>query len=206
MATTITVNELYHVHVVDRVVLSLSFSDCATHLHVADNVTMLESVPGYHYLGLCIELSRIAPTQYAGYNFNSMCKFGDVYLGANNFGVFVLDDGDKDNGADIYAFFELPTSDFGIPHQKRMRRGYVGYEADGDLKLYVKQDEQNERSFTLKPSAGASQYQEGAKVSITRSGKGRYWMFKVENVGGCDFSIDHITVVPIVLARKPSGA
>ena len=35
------------------------------------------------YLGLCLALERVAPTQYRNYNFNSMVKFGEVYLGAN---------------------------------------------------------------------------------------------------------------------------
>jgi hypothetical protein len=44
------------------------------------------------------------------------------------------------------------------------------------------------------------------KVSVGRNGKGRYWMLRIDNVNGSDFSVDAISVLPILMSRKPSGS
>ena len=157
------------------------------------------------YLGLCLQLERTALSQYANYNFNSMCKFNGVYLGANSSGIFKLDTGDLDGTSEIAAFFELLTSDWGIENQKRIRSIYVGYETDGQLMFKVKDDDDNEREYILEPNH-VDNKQHGAKLWGDRGGKGRYWMFRVDNVNGADFSVDDIRVLPVVLGKKPSKA
>jgi len=152
------------------------------------------------YLGLCMELSLLAPTQYANYSFDALCQFGDVYLGSNDAGIFSLD-GNTDNGIHIAAFFELLLTDFGIPNQKRIRKAYLGYEASGSLVLEAKDDDNNVRRYTV-GAALDDQRQYGVHVPVGRDGKGRYWTFRLENVDGCDFSVDSIDVLVTVLARK----
>ena len=156
-------------------------------------------------LGLCLHLLGEQLSQYANYNFNSMCRFGDKYLGANTSGIFELDSGNTDAGTAIEAFFELVTTDMGIDQQKRIRSAYLGCETDGNLMLTVKDDEGNERHYTVKPNH-IGNLQQTSKVSIGRDGKGRYWMFRIDNVQGCDFGINSITVVPIILNRRPAAA
>ena len=156
------------------------------------------------YLGLCLSFERVAPTQYRGYNFNSFCKFGDAYIGANSSGIFTLDSGDLDGSTEIEAFFEPVTSDWGIPNQKRIRSMYVSGEFDSDIQLTVYDDEENERIYTLEP-IHFSNKQHTQKVGIGRDGKGTYWMVRIDNVNGSDFSIDRIQVVPIILGQKPSA-
>jgi len=156
------------------------------------------------HLGLCVAFERIAPTQYRGYNFNSFCKFGNAYLGANSSGIFTLDSGDQDNTSEIEAFFELATSDWGIPSQKRIRKMYVSGEFDSDIQLAVYDDEDNERIFILEP-IHLSNKQHTQKVTIGRDGKGTYWMVRIDNINGSDFSIDRIQVIPVILGKKPSG-
>ena len=157
------------------------------------------------YLGLCLNLKGGQLSQWANYNFNSMTKIGGQYIGANELGLFQLNTGNDDAGNAIEAFFELVTSDWGIPGQKRIRSWYVGYEADGDLLLTVKDDDGNERMWTLEPIHSDNQ-QHGVKGWGARDGKGRYWMIRIDNVNGADFSIDNIMVLPIILNGKPSGA
>lgn len=156
------------------------------------------------YLGLCLGLEKVAPTQYRSYNFNSMCKFGDIHLGANGSGIFILDSGDLDATDDIEAFFELVTSDWGIPNPKRIRSLYVSYETNGNLMLTLKDDDGNQRNYMLDPIHLANK-QHTAKVTIGRDGRGAYWMVRIDNVNGSDFSVDRIQAVPIVLGKKPSG-
>ena len=153
------------------------------------------------YLGMCAELSLLAVTQYDQYNFNSMCKLGDVYLGCNDTAIYELT-GDDDAGTDIDAFFELPPTDFGLPNQKRLRKAYIGYEADGQLRLTVEDDEGNTREYPINVQLKTLR-QHGGIVPIGRDGKGRYWGFKIENVNGSDFSVDSIDVSITLLAKKP---
>jgi len=152
------------------------------------------------FLGICLELALFAPSQYENYNFRSMCKFGDVYIGCNEYGIFELD-GDNDNNTDIDAFVEWPLTDFGVPNQKRIRKIYTGYEASGSLVFVVKNEEDNKREVTVDAALG-SQVQHSAKSPVGRDGKGRYWSLELRNVGGCDFSLDSIEAAIVVLARK----
>jgi hypothetical protein len=156
-------------------------------------------------LGLCLHLLGEQLSQYGNYNFNSLCKFGDMYLGANGSGIFQLDSGDTDAGSPVEAFFELINTDMGIEHQKRIRAVYIGYETNGDLALTVKDDDGNERRYTIKPNHIGNQ-QQTSRVPVGRDGKGRYWMFRIDNVNGSDFGINSITAVPVVLNRRPAGA
>jgi hypothetical protein len=151
-------------------------------------------------------LERLAVSQYRNFNFNSMCKFGDTYIGANEFGIFTLD-GEKDyenhasEEADIEAYFVLPTTDFFIDNNKRFRSVVIGYESSDDLSLLITDDDNHSRTFTLK-AVQKNQLQEGNKVAIGRDGQGRYWSMKISNTGGCDFSVDAVSVLPVILMRK----
>ena len=157
------------------------------------------------YLGLCLQLERMAMSQYANWNFNSMTKFNGQYLGANENGLFVLSDGDLDGVSEIPAFFELLTSDWGIENQKRVRSIYVGYETNGRLKFAVKDDDGNETEYILEANH-LDNAQHGAKLPGSRKSKGRYWMVKVDNMNGADFSVDNIRILPVILGKKPSSA
>ena len=157
------------------------------------------------YLGLSVCLNNLAVSQYCNHKFDSMVKFGGKYLAAGRDGIFTLDDAETDGGATIDSIVELPLTDFGISHQKRLRSIYIGYETEGSLKLTVTNDEGNEREYTL-TALKTGNIQHGGKVSVNRDGKGRYWKLKIENVNGCDFSLDMIEVIPVILWRKPSGS
>lgn len=151
-------------------------------------------------LGLFINLSNMAATQYCGYDFNSFCKIGDKYFGASDSGIYELV-GDNDAGTNIDSFFELVVSDFGISNVKRIRTLYIGYEANGDLTVTLKDNEDNARSYTL--SYLDYDRQNGGKVSVGRDGLGRYWQVRIDNVSGCYFAVDSIEVLLTILGRKP---
>ncbi len=151
-------------------------------------------------LTLNINLSILAATQFCNYNFNSFCKIGDKYFGASDSGIFELE-GDKDNGINIDAFFELPVSDFGIVNVKRIRKLYVGYEAKDDLIATVKDNEDNTRSYTL--SYLDYDRQNGGQVDVGRDGLGRYWQIRIDNTNGCYFAVDSIDLLLVILGKKP---
>jgi hypothetical protein len=158
--------------------------------------------PEYLAMNMC--LSNLAVSQLCNNKFDSLCKFGEVYIGAGPDGIFTLEDSDTYDGVEIFAAVELPLTDFGISNQKRLRKAFVGYETAGELTFIVKNDEANEREYTL-TAKNTLNLEHGSKVSINRDGCGRYWGFRIENVDGCDFSLDMISVFPVIRTRKPSG-
>ena len=151
-------------------------------------------------LTLSLNLVNIAVTQFCNYDFNSFCKIGGKYFGANDSGIFELT-GNDDAGSNIDAFFELILSDFGISNMKRIRSMYVGGEANGSLTLTLKDDENNSRTYNLNLTSGNKQ--SSAKVSVGRDGLGRYWQVRIDNVSGVYFAIDFIEALAIILGRKP---
>jgi hypothetical protein len=156
------------------------------------------------YLGIALRLNNLAVSQYCRCEFDSMVDFEGMYLGAGGEGLFTLEDADTDDGVDIDAIIEFPTTDFDVSYQKRIRSLYIGYETSGSIILTLSNDEDNERVYTITP-INTSNKQHGTKVKVNRDGKGRYWTVKMENVEGCDFSINMVEVIMIILARKPSG-
>ena len=149
---------------------------------------------------LNVNLSNTAVTQLCNYNFNSFCKIGDKYFGANDSGIFELD-GTDDNGTDIDAFFELIVSDFGISSIKRLRSVFLGGEADGKLTLTLKDNENNSRTYDLRLTSDSKQ--SSSIVDVGRDGQGRYWQVRIDNTNGVYFAIDFIELLAIILGRKP---
>lgn len=153
-------------------------------------------------LAIAMNLKRLALTQYTNFNFNSMCVFNGVALGANEDGIYSLFDADDDDGTDIDAFFELLTTDFGIPDSKKIRFTYVSLETSGDLVIRYQVDEGTERSF-LVPAKKTGQLQHRTYRVDGRSDlRGVYWRTKIENTDGCDFSVDSIDALLMILGMR----
>lgn len=150
--------------------------------------------------GISLNLNLIAATQYRNFNFNSMCVFNSVPLAANSSGIFSLDDADTDNETDIDAYIEFPTTDFGILNAKRFRKMYFGYETSGSIQVSVNVDGTTSSPFNLTTSE-TGQVQHRGILSLSREQKGTYWTLIIENVEGCDFSLDNIEGLPIILTK-----
>jgi hypothetical protein len=153
-------------------------------------------------LGIAINLANLAPTQYRGYDFQAMAHMGGVPAGAGEAGLFQLNTGSADiidPGAPgsgtrlIDAAFELVTSDFGEPRQKRLRHLLVSGETDGQLRVTATYDQQQTVAYDLKPPS-TGQHQEGLWAPGSRRLKGRHIALGVANVDGCDFSVDAISI------------
>jgi hypothetical protein len=162
-----------------------------------------------HYLGICFHLEGKQASQYANYNFNSMCRFNGVDLGANENGIFKLDDGDFDYSdattyESIEAFIELPTSDWGIEHQKRIRSVHLGIETNGELLLTLTDDEGVDHRYDVVPDFVAHK-QHSVRITAGRNnGKGRYWRVRLDNINGADFSLNNLRIYPVVLGGRPA--
>jgi len=148
---------------------------------------------------LMISLNRkvLAPTQLQGLPFNSMVMFKGRALGAAADGIHVFNECNDD---DIDAFIETPLSDWNQTNQKRIRRVYLAGEFAGtSMTVKTKNKEGNERSYLAKSS---QTNEESIFANVGRDGKGRHWSFRIENINGADFSIDTISVIPVILNRR----
>jgi len=140
-------------------------------------------------------LQSRATTQYVNYDFNSMVKFGDKYLGACSDGIYELD-GDTDDGKYIGAYFEPIVTDFGISNPKKIRFVFLGYEAEGDLIVTLAADEGARQSYVVDSLKTG---QQSRCITTNRNMQGRYPMLGVSNVCGCDFGVDSIDVAIVTM-------
>lgn len=154
-----------------------------------------------NYLSIVVNLKNLAFTQYQDFNFNSFASLENCVLGANENGLYEIGSADNDDETAIDAFAEFAISDFGVPNKKRLRKIYVGYEASGSVKVILTPDEGAAITYILSPIL-ASQKQGSSRLEGQRSGKGRYWKIRVENVTGCDFALDSIDIIPVILGSK----
>ncbi len=150
--------------------------------------------------GVCLNLKNIAMTQYRNFDFNSMCIFNGKPIAASSGGIFSLNDAESDNGVAINSLVELPTSDLGVFSSKRFRSLYIGYETSGFITISAKVDGKTEKLYRLIPDK-TRQIQHRSTIPMPRAQFGTYWLFKIQNVSGGDFSIDHIQGIPVVLSR-----
>jgi hypothetical protein len=160
-------------------------------------------------LGLALNTSQGALTQYAGLEFTSFCVRNGVVIAARPTGICTLDDdADTDGGTAISSLVESHLMDFGSHEQKRIRHLYLGCELgeDAQLDVTVTGDDESAaaRTYTVENRRGAQQ-QHTERVPVGRDGKARYWNVAIQNVGGGDFSIDAVDALLVVLGGKPSG-
>jgi hypothetical protein len=149
---------------------------------------------------VALELSTLAPSQYT-WNMAGMVEVAGVGYGGDEDGFYQLT-GSTDAGTDIDASFKLPTTDFGMNSQKRMRSLCIGYETDGELEVTVKADEKHSMVKHLKP--GHNDVSQGRKLPVNRDIKGRYFDVEISNTNGCDFGINDIDVLILRLAGRNS--
>lgn len=150
---------------------------------------------------LCVIFKPVnyAIAQWTNYNFNSFCEFNGVALGTNEDGIYVLT-GDDDAGTAIDSFFELGPTNLGEDKQLKLRRLITSGEFDGDLLLTVYKGEGGAVEYALSP-INKDMTQTTAETTLQLDHRDRTWSFRIENVDGCDFSIDMIDVLVALLAR-----
>ena len=145
---------------------------------------------------VAVELSTLAPTQY-DWDMTGMAEFNGVgYLGDDE--GFYSHTGDNDDGSPILSTFRLPTTDFGMLNQKRIRHLYLGAESEGELSVTVTADETLSVTKFFNPAERG--YQVGSKVTVDREVKGRYFSVEISNLNGDDFGIDSVDALILKLS------
>ena len=139
-----------------------------------------------------------ATTTYNNFFFTSMAEVDGTVYTTDGATIYTLG-GDTDAGAIIPAEIELPISDFGDSHLKNVNRVYLGMWADGKMALKTITEGNVERWYELEARReGVHEY----RVPLPKGVKSRYWAFQIGNVMGGDFSLESVTILPVVLSRR----
>jgi hypothetical protein len=158
---------------------------------------------GVNKLTLCISLDKVAPSQYANFNFSGMCRFGDRIIGGNDNGVYQLLTGNTDGNSStlIDSHFRTGPTGFGVEHEKRLRKLYLSMRSSGRLEISVSADGKEDVTRDLTPHDNSLKiiHQE---VAGGRDIKGKYLDLKVSNIQGSDFTISEIRAVMIIKDTK----
>lgn len=129
---------------------------------------------------------KFHPSMYSGFNFNSYCVFENRAYGANDTGIFELT-GSTDAGSTIHTGTILSQTDFGLPNQKRFRRGYLGITGTSPVMVFEAEDGTRE-AFTVDTQG---------KVVGSSELKSKKWILSIADYD----SLDHLKLIPIILTK-----
>lgn len=144
------------------------------------------------YEAYAINITTGAVTQYTGFDFDNVLRFGDRFFGVRRDGVYELS-GDTDNGEPIIAQVKTFNTDFGKTNLKRVPFVYVVGEAGTDLQVGFAADKKPAINY---PVGLVSE--QGVQVGRAKAGlgmKGIYYNFTLTNTEGQDFSIDRLEAI-----------
>jgi hypothetical protein len=147
-----------------------------------------------------LNLKGMYPTTYWDYDFTSLAVANNSLLGSSANGLFHLDYGDTDDGAQLLAKFRTLLTDFADNHTKRIRYIILGCEAEGFLEITLIGDEQLSKTYTVDTEQVTGQH--GVKRIVDPTTMARYWAVEIANVNGVDFSLDQIILGLIVQVQR----
>jgi hypothetical protein len=137
--------------------------------------------------------------EYKNFKFNSIVKFGNVYLGAGPNGLFVLG-GDTDNGAQIDSLLRTGLDGFGDSFLKRVPRIYWQGNQEGDLWFSTITTEDGKRTYALTDNGIRGEQQR--RIPVGRGPKAVRWQFEITNRDGAKFGVSRVLVFPQSLRRR----
>lgn len=145
-----------------------------------------------------LNTKNFALSRYTNYGFNSFAKFGNLYLAANQNGIFLLD-GTNDDGTNIDAEITTGLISGGTDRLKRAIDMIIGMKTDGSYELRVTSDDGTENIYNF---TDTNLLLHTVKTKFDKGIKGKYWKFGIANVMGADFEIDSLNVDIEVLQRR----
>lgn len=139
-------------------------------------------------------------SQYEGYEFKAFFIHNGRPCGLTDQGVFELD-GATDNGADIDAFVMTGKDDFDAAQLKRVPYIYLGVMNENGMTLTTITDDGQQNTYPI-PESDTLRNQ---RAKIGMGLRSRYWQIALRNVGGGDFIIESIELLPTLQGRKLNG-
>lgn len=150
--------------------------------------------------GLDVWVANIATqahSRYAGFGFNSFCRYDGKYYGCKSDGIYELT-GDTDGADPIPCTVTFAETDFGASNLKRFESVYLGVKASGQLVLKVVQDASNVYHYNVIPSGNDGR---AARAVLGRGLTGRYWQLELAS-GTERFELDSIDYSFATLSRR----
>ncbi len=175
------------------------------------NLSLVESIfssarfvlNGETYTGWALDSAALAPTEYQGFDFNSMCTYKGINYAAKSDGIYTLK-GSTDDGAAIAAAITLGQDDFGTSYEKKVERAYLGLRNDGSvvLKAILLDRASNQKTEYWYELTEISAIIRKERIKLPKGLKAHYWQFELANVQGADFELDTMEVYPLILTRR----
>jgi hypothetical protein len=141
------------------------------------------------YLNMVLNIRNRALTLYGNYDFNSMCRFNGVHLGATSTNIYDLNSGDTDAGTLIEWNFRTGYLDLHQKEKKKLRQAWVSYKSDGDIIVTVVTADGTEYEYCLE---GVEVTEDGIRVKVGRGIKSKYVALDVQSDGGSSIALDAI--------------
>ncbi|MDD5062681.1 MAG: hypothetical protein PHN44_10430, partial [Candidatus Marinimicrobia bacterium] len=142
VADTVGILNRMGVSLNESLVLTETVSNKGTfYTAVYDTIALNVSVELGNEVYECYVLNtpKFHPSMYSGFNFNSYCVFENRAFGANDTGIYELT-GTTDAGSTIHDGVILSETDFGVPNNKRFRKGYLGITGTAPVMVFECED------------------------------------------------------------------
>jgi len=157
------------------------------------------AIDGEQFITYVLNTQSGGISEYTNYNFNS---FSYPYAIASD-GLYLLDEGDTDNGGKITASIKTGLLDFGSALHKQVPYAYLGVTSTGELMLNTittNHGIKKEIWYKVKATNGAV---DTARVKLAKGTKAKYWQFELSNeIDGEKFDIESMEVLPLLLKRR----
>ncbi len=152
---------------------------------------LFNSLPvSYH--NMVMNLRNTALTNFDNYDFNSMCRFNGVNLGASASSIFNLDSGTNDNGTEIEWNFRTMYLDLHQKIKKGLRHAWISYKSSGNLIFTVIQP--NGESYEY-PLEGVEITEDGIRVKVGKGIRSKYIALDIKNVDGSSVTLDTMKLI-----------
>ena len=149
-------------------------------------MSVLVELAGEVYECYVLNTPKFMPSMYSGFDFNSYAVFENRAFGANATGIYELT-GETDAGTNISTGVVMSETDFGMPNQKRFRRGYLGI--SGTSPVMVLETEDGSREAYAIDTNG--------KFVASHELKSKKWKLSV-----ADFDeLETIKLIPVILTK-----
>lgn len=163
----------------------------------SDRVLMRD--PSTQHLVLGTESTAVST--WTGCDFESLAQVGEDVLATGPDGLYILD-ADDDDGTPINARVDFASVGFGISQTKRIDNLYIGYSAEGRLRLSLSVQESGGVPAVFPLERRPADTPRVTRVTPGKGMVGRYWRMSLQNEDGAAFWINDAEVDLAVSSRR----
>jgi hypothetical protein len=147
------------------------------------------STEATNYLNMVINLKNRALTIYDNYDFNSLCRFNNINLGADSSNIYNLDSGTTDEGTHITWNLRTGYLDLEQKTKKRLRQAWLSYNSTGDILITIIQPDGSEFEYIL---TGIGITDTGLRIKFGKGISSKYIALDLTNIDNSSITLDVI--------------